>query len=136
MKRERNASSVNLVRLLLDTQILVWLVNGDRRLKDAVSAAIGNPATSLHVSAVIAYEYADLQKRGRIPVDEPMTELIVRFDLAIESFPADCWQRAADLPAIHRDPIDRMLVAHALHDDMTLVTADANIHKYPVKVIS
>jgi PIN domain nuclease of toxin-antitoxin system len=125
-----------LVRLLLDTQILVWLVNGDRRLTEVFAAAISNPDTSLHVSAVVAYEYADLQRRGRIPVDEPMGELIARFDLAIEAFPADCWQSAAHLPAIHRDPVDRMLIAHALHDDMTLVTDDAYIRKYPVKLIS
>ncbi|MBW8754059.1 MAG: type II toxin-antitoxin system VapC family toxin [Sphingomonadales bacterium] len=123
------------MRLLLDTQILVWMVNGDTRLRPDRIAAIASEDAALHVSAVVAFEYADLQVRGRIPVDEPIAELIERFDLTVEGFPAQCWQLTAQLPAIHRDPVDRMLIAHALAADMTLVTADANIRRYAVPVI-
>ncbi len=123
------------MRLLLDTQILVWLVIGDRRLRPEVLRALQDPDASLHVSAVVAYEYADLQRRKRFPVDEPLGELVKRFDLSIEGYPANCWQQAAELPHIHRDPVDRMMVAHALEEGMTIVTADANIRRYPVPVI-
>jgi len=123
------------VRLLLDTQILVWMVNGDRRLRGAWIEAISSEEASLHVSPVVAFEYVDLQQRKRVPVDEPLAELIERFDLSVEDFPADCWRRASSLPPIHRDPVDRMLVAHALAGGFTLATADANIRKYPVPVI-
>lgn len=123
------------MRLLLDTQILVWMVNGDRRLRPEWVDTIASPATLLCVSPVIAFEYTDLQLRGRIPTDEPLSELIERFDLTIEDFPADTWRLAARLPAIHRDPVDRMLVAHALSGDFTLATADRTIRKYPVRTI-
>jgi len=123
------------VRLLLDTQILVWMVNGDRRLRGDWVAAISALDTSLHVSAVVAFEYADLQLRRRIPVDEALAELVDRFELAIERYPEDCWRLASDLPPIHRDPVDRMLVAHALAGGFTLATADATIRRYPVPVI-
>lgn len=66
------------MRLLLDTQILVWMVNGDTRLRPDRIAAIASEDAALHVSAVVAFEYADLQVRGRIPVDEPIAELIER----------------------------------------------------------
>ena len=125
----------NLVRLLLDTQILIWMVSGDKKLTPAFLAALQNPDATLHVSAVTAYEYADLQNRKRIPVDEPLAELIDRFDLSIEPFPANCWQAAALLPDIHRDPVDRMLIAHALSAEMTLVTADTLMRQYPVALI-
>lgn len=123
------------MRLLLDTQILVWMVNGDRRLRAEWIEIIANGANTLHVSAVVAFEFADLQKRGRIPVDETLGELIERFDITVESFPQDCWRLAADLPLIHRDPVDRMLVAHALSGGFTLATADANLRRYPVATI-
>lgn len=123
------------MRLLLDTQILVWMVNGDRRLRPEWIETIASTATSLHVSPVIAFEYTDLQQGGRVPTDEPLSELIERFDLTVEDFPADTWRLAAKLPQIHRDPVDRMLVVHALAGNFTLATADANIRKYPVRVI-
>ncbi len=111
------------------------MVNGDRRLTPSFVTALQNPDATLHVSAVTAYEYADLQNRKRIPVDEPLAELIDRFDLSIEPFPANCWQVAALLPDIHRDPVDRMLIAHALSADMTLVTADQFIRRYSVALV-
>ena len=123
------------MRLLLDTQVLVWMVNGDRRLHAGWIAAIAAPDASLHVSSVVAFEYTDLQMRKRIPVAEPLAELVDRFDLAIEDFPQHCWRLASDLPPIHRDPVDRMLVAHALAEGFTLATADANIRRYPVRFI-
>jgi PIN domain nuclease of toxin-antitoxin system len=123
------------VRLLLDTQFLVWMVNGDRRLRPDWIAALANRESSLHVSPVVAFEFADLQKRRRLPIDEPLDELIERFDLVIEDFPVDCWKLAADMPPIHRDPVDRMLVAHAIKGNFVLATADANIRQYPVQTI-
>ena len=135
MRNWKNGSSGNSVRLLLDTQVLVWLVNGDTRLRQEWIDLIGDPDTQLFVSAVVAFEYADLQQRERIPVNEAVSELVERFDLQIAAFPPEAWQRVEHLPAIHRDPIDRMLIAHALEADMTLLSADANIRRYPVPFI-
>jgi PIN domain nuclease of toxin-antitoxin system len=123
------------MRLLLDTQILIWMVTGDRRLRSEWIAAIADPGNSLHVSAVTAFEYADLQSRRRIPIDESLDELGARFDLTIEDLPVACWRVAARLPSVHRDPLDRMLVAHAIAGNMTLMTADATIRSYPVACI-
>ncbi|MGD9880839.1 MAG: type II toxin-antitoxin system VapC family toxin [Reyranella sp.] len=122
------------MRVLLDTQILVWMVNGDKRLRAEWIEAIVSPANSLHVSAVVAFEYSHLQLRQRIAVEEPISELMERFDFVLEGFPVDAWRMAARLQPIHRDPVDRMLIAHALAEGMTLLTADANIRRYPVPV--
>lgn len=70
--------------------------------------------------------------RQRIAIEEPISELMERFDLVVDVFPADAWRVTARLPPIHRDPVDRMLIAHALVKGMTLLTADANIRRYPV----
>jgi PIN domain nuclease of toxin-antitoxin system len=111
------------------------MVNGDKRLRSVMKEAIFNTESELFVSAVIAFEYSDLAARGRLPVDEPIGELVSRFDLIVLPLPENAYTVLPDLPDIHRDPVDRMLIAHALADDMTLVTADANIRRYPVNCV-
>ncbi len=82
-----------------------------------------------------AWEYADLEARGRFAASAPIAALRDRLGFEIVGFGSDLWTVAAMLPAIHRDPVDRMLIAHAISLDMTLVTADRTIRRYPVKTL-
>jgi PIN domain nuclease of toxin-antitoxin system len=121
--------------ILLDTHVIVWMATGDPRMKRIDQAALGDSDRPLIVSAVTAFELADLQQRGRVEMTETLDFLRDHMDFEIVPLPADCWRLAADLPQIHRDPVDRMLVAHALAEGFTVATADANIRKYPVATI-
>lgn len=121
--------------LLIDTHVLVWIGAGDRRLPKAVRDRLFDPGAELLVSAVTAYEYADLHHRGRLPAVADLAALQDQLDLQFVDFPADLWAIAATLPPIHSDPIDRMLVAHALARDLELVSADENIRRYPVRTV-
>jgi PIN domain nuclease of toxin-antitoxin system len=123
------------MRLLIDTHILVWIVLNDRRLSEVQRAALGDPANAIVVSPVVAYELSQLQATHRIPVSESIKKLqeLVGFETA--DLPFDCWRVVGELLDIHRDPIDRLLIAHAMVAEMTLVTADANIRRYPVTCI-
>jgi PIN domain nuclease of toxin-antitoxin system len=121
------------VRLLLDTQLLVWVPLNDRRISGAAADAIRSPGNSLFVSAVVAFEFADLQMRNRFPVRESIDFLAELIGFSVLDFPADAWRQVDKLPAIHRDPVDRMLIAHAVVGDFTLITADATMRRYPVK---
>lgn len=121
--------------LLIDTHALIWVGEGNPRLPECVQARLSDPAEELFVSAVTAYEYADLQHRRRIPQEADFAGLQARLQFGTLDYPADLWRIAAALPAIHRDPVDRMLVAHALALEMPLVTADADIHRYPIKTV-
>ena len=98
-------------------------------------AAVGEAREPLCVSAVTAYEFADLNRRGRFGADLPLADLLGRLDAAVLDYPAAAWLIATDLPPIHLDPVDRMLVAHAIHADLTIATADATIRRYPVRTI-
>jgi PIN domain nuclease of toxin-antitoxin system len=124
-----------LVRLLFDTQVLVWLMTGDSRLRRPWLEQLRDPDTTGHVSAVTAWEYSDLKQRGRLRVHHDIADLQALYDFSLVDFPADCWALAADLPYIHGDPVDRMLIAHAIALDMVLVTADAAMRSYPVKTL-
>ncbi len=65
------------------------------------------------------------------PIDFPREHMEFR----IVGFPDRCWRLAAQLPPIHRNLVDPMLIAHALTEGCTLTTADANIRKYPVPFV-
>lgn len=121
------------IRLLLDTQILIWLPAADQRLKPDVVAAILDGATELFVSAVTAWEYSDLRKRVAAP--DSIAELQTELGFTILDLPAGVWADLEHLPEIHKDPADRMLVSHARLTGLTLVTADAHMRQYPVALL-
>ena len=121
--------------LLLDTHVLIWFSAGSQLLSRVARAAIESADNRLFLSAVTAWEYSDLLARGRIGPIGAIDTLRDALEFAVLDFPADLWRRAADLPPLHRDPVDRMLVAHAMVGDFTLVTADETIRRYPVKTL-
>jgi len=123
------------MRLLLDTHILVWIVLNDARLSDAQRRLIEDPDNPVFVNPVVTYELTQLQKTKRIPLRESIDRLQQLVGFTLIDLPQDIWRAVMDLPDIHRDPLDRLLIAHALTDEMTLVTADANIRRYPVPFI-
>lgn len=120
--------------LLLDTHILVWVAENNKKLSNAARTELYR--VPLFVSAVIAFEYADLLVRGRFKTSATIAALKDDLGFDLLDFPAKLSAEAAALPPIHRDPVDRMLVAHAISTGMTLVTADGNIHKYAVPCIA
>ncbi|MGB3722114.1 MAG: type II toxin-antitoxin system VapC family toxin [Pacificimonas sp.] len=123
----------SVIRLLLDTQILVWFPVADRRLKRPVVDAIISADNELFVSAIVAWEYSDLRRRDRIDALDDIEELQNMLGFTLLDLPGDVWRDLDDLPTIHRDPADRMLISHARLTGLTLVTSDATIRKYPVE---
>lgn len=111
------------------------MATGDPRLNRVEITALADPGRELIVSSVVAFEFADLQKRGRFAVTESLEFLRQHMEFRIVDLPSNCWRLAAELPAIHGDPVDRMLIAHAILADMTLATADTKIRRYPVDFI-
>lgn len=121
------------MRLLLDTHVLVWLRrNGPISLTARARLA---EATHLFASVVSGWEYEIKRSKGHPDFSEPFAELlngstIEPLPLAMNVLPA-----YADLPSIHRDPFDRMLVAQAISDGLTLVTSDSQVRCYPVETL-
>lgn len=120
--------------ILTDTHVIVWLTTGDKRLPMAARNQL-LASRSFDVSAIIAWEFVELQRRGRLPVDLPFAELQEGLGFTVQPLPDSFWTIAPTLPQIHKDPVDRMLVAHAIAMGATLATADANIRRYPVKTL-
>ncbi len=120
------------MNVLLDTCALLALARGD--LTDAASAAL-REAPEANVSVISPWEVAIKAAGGKLRLREPPFQwfrgLAERYELRELALDARVACAAAALPAIHRDPFDRVLVALARALALTIVTSDENIPKYP-----
>lgn len=120
------------MNVLLDTCALLALARGE--LPARASGALAT-ATEASVSVVSAWEVAIKVESGRLRLPEPTYQwflgLTERYELRTLALDARTACLAAALPALHRDPFDRVLVALARGHALTLLTADANIGRYP-----
>ena len=123
------------MNLLLDTQVLIWSLAVDRRLKSTTRRVIEDGSNRVWVSAASAWEIEIKTVLGKLRVpDDLLTQMsAVKFEeLPVRIAHALYLRR---LPALHRDPFDRILIAQALCEGLTLVTTDPILHKYPVRII-
>ena len=120
------------MRLLLDTHVFLWWLTDDPRLDADRRAAIADPDALVHVSAATIWEIAIKEAQGRIDVGEEFGEEIARSDFIELPISAGHALAAGRLPLHHADPFDRMLVAQARQEAMTLVSQDANLAAYEV----
>lgn len=124
------------MRLLLDTHILLWWLSDDPLLPAKARTAIANPAAEVFVSAATAWEIAIKQTLGRLefPI-EKITTILTEAGFAPLAIKIQHSVAAGALPPHHSDPFDRMLIAQAQHEGLTLVSVDTKIRLYPVAVL-
>ena len=127
------------MRVLLDSHALLWDTMGDDRLPEAVRKLIDDPRTRLVLSVATTWELTIKSLAGRLRLPEapgPYLDGLVR-DARFEVLPVEQRHVAAlpELPEIHDDPFDRMLIAQALVEDLDLVSGDERIRRYPVRTI-
>jgi PIN domain nuclease of toxin-antitoxin system len=134
MRKSRNAGIGNSA-LLLDTNILVWAGVNEPRLPAKIRELLVDPNQPLFVSAVTAWEFSDLQTRGRLPPQLTFAQAIEGLAIELLDFPAAAWPIAETLPPLHKDPVDRMVIGHAIAAGLTLVTSDETMRRYPVKTL-
>lgn len=121
--------------LIVDTHALIWIGAGNPKLSKIAEDALRDPASEIVVSVVTACEYVDLQQRGRIPDAADFSALQSLLHFSVIDLPASVWRIVLTLPHIHLDPVDRMLVAHAISANLTLVTVDSDMRRYPVRTL-
>ncbi len=124
-----------MLRLLLDTHVLLWALADNARLTAATRATIADPDNEVFVSAATFWEIAIKRALGRLQTPD---NLIAEIALAgLKELPVTFvhGELAAQLPRIHRDPFDRMLVAQAQAEGLILVTEDATVRRYDVATL-
>lgn len=127
------------MRLLLDTHVWLWMLSAPERLNAATQSALTDSATELWLSVASAWEVAIKHARGKLPLQDPVGDLVVlsseRFGMSVLPIRLPHALTTAELPPHHNDPFDRLLVAQAQLEGMVLVTADEIVAKYGATVL-
>ena len=125
-----------MARLLLDTHVLLWVLSEPESLHPTARAAVKTTRNEVFVSAASGWEIALKRTLGKLEVP-PVPESELRqagFEVLAITFGHA--ERAGELPLHHRDPFDRMLIAQAQVEGLTLVTRDARIPAYGVATLA
>jgi PIN domain nuclease of toxin-antitoxin system len=119
------------MRLLLDTHILLWWTTSDRRLSKNIRTTIASADNEIAVSAATFWEIAIKQQLRRIEIDLAELRAAVQADGFVEMPVAIAHTLLLqNLPDLHRDPFDRLLVAQSIESGSRLVTHDDQILAY------
>jgi PIN domain nuclease of toxin-antitoxin system len=123
------------LRLLLDSHVLVWWLEGDQSLSPATYAAIEETADEVLVSAATVWELEIKRAKGKLSVPEGLVDRIENDGFRHLDITPEHGVDAARLPPHHGDPFDRILVAQAQAEAAVLVTNDETLHAYAVPVM-
>lgn len=125
------------MRFLLDTNVLVFLLSAPSELSEKASRVV-RFEPDLYASMASLWEIGIKQGLGKLRLGLTIPEIeeqCIERDIRILPIRSAAIERLKQLPDIHRDPFDRLLVAHAQEEEMTIVTRDKIIPLYPVQTI-
>ena len=121
--------------LLLDTHTLPWWLSDDPTLKAEAREAIGQASTVIYVSAVSAWEISIKKALGKLDSPHELHAALVANHFQPLPITIVHAISAGQLPRHHDDPFDRMLIARAQAEQLTLVTHDTMFRRYGIPVI-
>ena len=126
------------MRVLVDTQVWLWMVADPDRLSRAARALVTSDDHELFLSAASAWEISIKYGLGKLTLPAPPAEFVPTRMQATRVLPLAVTHvhaaRVAELPLHHRDPFDRLLVAQAQAESLTLLTADAQLRPYGIAI--
>ncbi len=123
------------MNLLLDTHILIWALENNPALSDKAREAIIDGRNMVFVSAASVWEISIKTAMGKLEVPNNLIEEIAIHRFTQLSMNFEHAKLAGELPDIHKDPFDRMLIAQAMIEKLTMVTQDNRIPKYGVSLL-
>ena len=129
------------MKLLLDTHTFLWLVDGNPNLTATAASALADPSHDLFLSVATVWEFAikTTNPKQQLILADPLDAYVSRWTRAYQltEMPIRISHalQLASLPDHHRDPFDRILIAQALVEGMTLVSADGKFAQYPVSLL-
>jgi len=129
------------LKLLLDTCVFLWLIWDDAALTPAMREVLGNPANEVGVSAVTIWEATQKHALGKLEVravEGAWAHFVAQrkaHGLGALPFDESDARHLGQLPRLHRDRFDRMLICQAIERGLTLVTPDRAIRRYPFKTL-
>lgn len=122
--------------LLLDTCVLLWILNGDKRISGNEEILKLLNQNQRYFSPISVGEIEIKASLGKLTIPENYLERIIESGIAEWPYRSSDAKALGNLPYHHKDPFDRMLIASALAHNLTIVTSDAVFSRYPISVFS
>lgn len=119
--------------VLVDTQVALWALGEPARLTDVERALLLDPSVDRRLSPVSIWEAAIKREAGRLRAPRNLATILGAQFRMLE-VTASLLEAAAQLPPHHGDPFDRVLVAHALEADLSVLTRDGAFAAYGVRL--
>jgi PIN domain nuclease of toxin-antitoxin system len=127
------------VKCLLDTSVFLWSLAAEHKLNQKAKEILTSPATELYFSAASSWEIAIKFALGSLPLPKAPSEYVPHalrlWAIRSLNITHEHALRTGELPGHHRDPFDRLLIAQALEEKLTLLTADRVFQKYKLDLI-
>ena len=120
---------------LLDTHAVIWYFENSLELPGKIEELIDDPTISIYICSISLWEIAIKINLGKLNLRLPLKKLLGNIsssDFNILQIEDEYLNGLSELPFIHKDPFDRLLIATAIAEDLTIITADENIQKYDV----
>lgn len=125
------------MRLLVDTQMVLWFVLEDKRLPLRVNRAIQNPKNECFVSKVSLWEIAVKHSIGRLDLKKGLSGTfdVIQSDFSLLDISIARIRQISQLPQHHADPFDRLLLAQAQVEELMIATSDQYFSAYDVPLL-
>jgi len=124
---------------LLDAGVVLWIVSAGDKIPARVRRALSSPDATLYMSVASAWEIVLKHQAGklllRISLEEILDQILYRSPWTMLPIAPQHLPVLAKLPVIHKDPFDRIMIAQAQFEALTLVTPDKQIRKYKVPTL-
>ncbi|MBP7710159.1 MAG: type II toxin-antitoxin system VapC family toxin [Rickettsiales bacterium] len=129
-----------MTKYLLDTEAYLWLLNDDKKLSQTAREALMERGSTTYISTVSQLELSQQNQKQKItslkkPIIHYFKELRIASGIELLNLTQEDIEGETTLPKIHSDLFDRLLVAQALNNQLTIISADKKLAKYPVKLI-
>jgi PIN domain nuclease of toxin-antitoxin system len=124
------------LRLLVDTHVLLWWLAADRRLAREARRTLASPESAVFVSAASAWEISIKKSIGKLEAPDDLVNQLDRH--RFQGLPVSVAHAlaAGSLPRLHDDPFDRVLIAQARLEGLTIVTRDPRFQRYAVATLA
>ena len=121
---------------LLDTQIFLWWLAKDKKLKDSVKKILLDPQNIIYVSVANAWEISIKHKIGKLPLKTTLKRCFEVSNFPIININIEHILKLNNLPLLHKDPFDRILIAQAQVENLALISSDPKIWPYKIKLLN
>lgn len=117
-------------RYLLDSHIFLWWLSDSDKLETNIYDIIADTRNTIYISSATIWEISIKEALGKLEVDTDLDCVIGENGFIELKISAKCANATKQLPLIHKDPFDRMLISQAIEGDMTLISVDKFISQY------